>query len=695
MAEQRDFLVEIGTEELPPKDLKRLSAAFEQSLVSEIARTGLDHGPVHSFATPRRLAVRIDALATRQPARKLELRGPPLKIAFDADGNPTRAAEAFASKCGVDVGALGTTSGAKGEWLSYEGEEPGLACTELMPDLVARSLAQLPVARRMRWGSGDAEFVRPVHWLVMLLGTDVVETTQFGVASGRTTFGHRFHAPGAITLSEAADYPAALADKGYVVPGFADRRDRIEAQATAAARAAGGSAHLEPALLDEVTALVEWPVALVGNFDADFLQLPREVLIATLQNHQRYFPVLAQDGRLQPAFVTISNLESSEPGRVRAGNERVIRPRLADARFFWDNDRKKRLADRVEALKGIVFEAKLGTIHDKSQRVAVLAAEVANANEADAEHVARAALLAKCDLVTAMVGEFPELQGVMGRYYAAHDGEPEEVGAALEEHYLPRFAGDRLPTGGVGQAIAVADKLDTLCGIFAIGKRPTGTRDPFGLRRAAVGLLRILIEDQLDLPLRDLIEVAVHLQPVNKVGDSLAEDVYGYTMERLRAYYSDSGTLESHPEIFDAVLLRKPASPLDFDRRLAAVMNFMTLEQAQTLAAANKRVANILRKAEDEAIPAQPNPALFQDAEEKQLYEELVAAESIVEPLLKSRNYTDALSHLARLRAPVDAFFDAVMVMTEDPAVRRNRLALLARMRESFLRVADLSAINV
>ncbi len=694
MADYRDFLVEVGTEELPPKDLKRLSAAFAELLVAEAARSGLEHGAVFSFATPRRLAVRIDALATGQPARKLELRGPPVKIAFDADGNPTRAALAFADKCGVDVGELGRTGGAKGEWLCYEGEEPGLASAELMPELVARSLAQLPVARRMRWGSGEAEFVRPVHWLVMLIGKEVLATTQFGVEAGRTTFGHRFHAPGSITLAQAADYPAALADKGFVVPDFAQRRNRIETEATAAARGAGGSAHLEPALLDEVTALVEWPVALVGRFDADFLQLPREVLIATLQNHQRYFPVLARDGQLQPAFVAISNLESSAPERVRAGNERVIRPRLADARFFWDTDRKKRLAERVDALKGIVFQAKLGTVHDKSQRVAVLAAEVATTTQADAEHVARAALLAKCDLVTAMVGEFPELQGVMGRYYAAHDREPEEVAVALEEHYLPRFAGDRLPAGPVGQALAVADKLDTLCGIFAIGKRPTGTRDPFGLRRAAVGLLRILIEDKLDLPFRDLIEVAVHLQPVNTVGESLAGEVYDYTMERLRAYYGDTGILEAHPEVFDAVLLRKPASPLDFDRRLAAVIHFMTLEQSQTLAAANKRVANILRKAEDEVLPAQPDPAMFVSAEERHLYDELVAAETVVEPLFATRSYTDALSHLARLRTPIDAFFDAVMVMTEDTAQRRNRLALLARMRESFLRVADLSVIN-
>ncbi len=695
MAEMRDFLVEVGTEELPPKDLKRLSAAFQELLVAEIARAGLEHGAVLSFATPRRLAVRIDALATQQPARKLEMRGPPVKIAFDADGNPTRAALAFADKCGVEVAALGRVIGEKGEWLSYDGEESGLATAALMPDLVARSLAQLPVARRMRWGSGEAEFVRPVHWLVMLLGEEVLTSSQFGVEAGRTTYGHRFHAPGAITLARAADYPAALADKGFVVPDFAQRRDRIETAAAAAAQEAGGNAHLDPPLLDEVTALVEWPVALVGKFDPAFLQLPREVLIATLQNHQRYFPILARDGQLQPAFVTISNLESTAPERVRAGNERVIRPRLADARFFWDTDRKKRLADRVEALKGVVFQAKLGTVYDKSQRVAVLAAEVAIANHADLDHVGRAALLAKCDLVTAMVGEFPELQGVMGKYYAAHDGEPEAVAIALEEHYLPRFAGDRLPTGAVGQAIAVADRLDTLCGIFAIGKRPTGTRDPFALRRAAVGLLRILIEDKLDLPLRDLIGVAVHLQPVNTVGESLADNVYDYAMERLRAYYSDSGILGSHPEVFDAVLLRKPASPLDFDRRLAAVIHFMALEQSHTLAAANKRVANILRKAENESLPAQPDPGLFEHAEEHQLYDELIAAEAIAEPLFATRSYTDALAHLARLRTPVDAFFDAVMVMAEDPALRRNRLALLARMRESFLRVADLSALTV
>lgn len=697
MAEQRDFLVEVGTEELPPKDLLRLSQAFTDGLVSELASAGLEHGDVIPFATPRRLAVRVDELAIEQPPRKIELRGPPVRVAFDNDGEPTRAALAFAEKCGVEVAALGRTGGekGKGQWLCFDGEEPGQSSITLLPDIVERSLAQLPVARRMRWGSGDGEFVRPVHWIAMLLGEEIVPMRQFGIDSGRVTFGHRFHAPGAIALARAADYPSALAGQGYVVPDFAERRARVKQSAIAAAREAGGEVLIDPALLDEVSALVEWPVALIGSFDPEFLELPREVLVATLQNHQRYFPVLTASGQLKPTFVAISNLESRAPDRVRAGNERVIRPRLADAQFFWDTDRTRRLAARADELKNIVFEAKLGSIYDRSQRIAILAAEVAAVNAAPAEHVSRAALLAKCDLVTNMVGEFPELQGVMGRYYALLDGEPEDVAVALEEHYLPRFAGDRLPTGPVGQAVAIADKLDTLCGIFAIGKRPSGTRDPYGLRRAALGLLRILIESSLDLPLKELVAAAVHLQPVDSPDNSLAGDIYAYIMERLRAYYGDAGALRGHPEVFDAVLLREPASPLDFHRRLEAVIHFMTLDQSQALAAANKRVANILRKAEGEKICRVPDPELFTENEERALFADLVAAERAVEPMYSARRYTDALSHLAQLRAPVDAFFDAVMVMADEPELRRNRLALLARMREIFLHVADLSAINV
>lgn len=695
MPDTVDFLVEVGTEELPPKDLRRLSDAFRDGLLEELANAGIAYGDVAAFATPRRLALRIDDLATAQPPRRIELRGPPVKIAFDDTGAPTRAAEAFAKKCGVAVDALTRTVTDKGEWLSFDGEEKGAPSADLLPDFVSRSLARLPVARRMRWGAGDAEFVRPVHWLVMMLGDDVIDASLFGIGAGRTTYGHRFHAPGPIELNAPREYPAALTERGHVIADFEERRALIETAAAAAADAAGGRALIDDALLDEVTALVEWPVGLTGRFDTGFLALPREVLVATLQSHQRYFPVLGEDDSLLPAFVAISNLASREPDRVRAGNERVIRPRLADARFFWDTDRKTRLADNAESLKSVVFEAKLGSIYDKSQRVAVLAAEVAAETGADPALISRAALLAKCDLVTAMVGEFPELQGTMGRYYATHDGEPDGVAVAIEEHYLPRFAGDRLPANPIGQAIAVADKLDTLCGIFAIGKRPSGTRDPYGLRRAALGLLRIIVENQLDLSLRQLIESALHLQPVKTDDTGIVDDVYGYIMERLRAYYADAGALRSHPEVFDAVLLRQPESPLDFDRRLAAVIHFMTLEQSHALAAANKRVANILRKAGSGAYAGDPEPGRFTDPEEHALYDSLLSVETDVEPLFRSRRYTDALSRLADLRGPVDAFFDSVMVMAEEDALRRNRLALLARMREDFLRVADLSAINV
>jgi glycyl-tRNA synthetase beta chain len=683
------LLVEVGTEELPPKALPALSRAFAEGLAAGLRDAGLAAGTVHPFATPRRLAVRVAAVPDRQPDHTTERRGPPLKAAFDADGNPTRAALAFAESCGVPVASLARLETPKGAWLAHTTAAPGQPAAAVVPAIVERALAGLPVPKRMRWGSGDAEFVRPVHWLVILLGADVVPARMLGVEAGRTTHGHRFHAPAPIVLAHADEYPDVLARRGYVLADFAERRTRIADGVAAAAATLGARAHVEPALLDEVTSLTEWPVAVAGHFEERFLALPAEVLVATLQDHQRYFPVRDADGALCARFIAVANIESHAPGQVRAGNERVVRPRLADAAFFWEADRRRSLADRAPDLAGIVFQARLGTMADKCARVAGLAGAIARVLGANVAHAERAGRLAKVDLLTQMVGEFPELQGIMGRYYAREDGEDDEVARALEEQYLPRFAGDRLPETRTGQALAIADKLDTIAGTFAIGNRPSGNKDPYGLRRGALGVLRIVIERALPLDLRALIEDAIARQPVPGAD---ADALYEFMMERLRAYYleGDSGIDAS---VFDAVLARRPTAPLDFDRRLRAVQRFLELDASASLAAANKRIANILRQAGDPELgPA--DPKLFVEDAERVLHEALGAQAALVEPLLAAGRYADALEQLAGLRASVDAFFDQVLVMADDPALRANRLALLAQLRRLFLHTADLSRIQ-
>jgi glycyl-tRNA synthetase beta chain len=687
---RRDFLVEIGTEELPPRSLVGLADAFAAGIGRGLDEAGLAHAAVERFATPRRLAVRVRRLADRQPDRQIERRGPPLATAFDAQGTPTQAALAFARSCGVEVAALARLETPKGTWLVHRGVETGAATPALLPGIVAAALDALPIARRMRWGAGDAEFVRPVHWVVMLYGRAVVGGTLLGIRAGRMSHGHRFMAPREIAIASPTSYPSALERRGRVLVDLDRRRDSIRNQVTEVARGIGGEAVIGDALLDEVTALVEWPVALAGRFETRFLELPEEVPIATMQDQQRYFPVRGPDGRLLPCFVTVANIESADPAQIVAGNERVIRPRLADAAFFHAQDILEPLAARRAALEQVTFQARLGSLHDKAERVRTLAEAIANAIGADPRLAARAAELAKCDLLTAMVGEFPELQGVMGRHYARHDGEPAEVCEALAEQYLPRFAGDALPATRTGRALAVADKLDTICGIFAIGQRPSGTRDPFGLRRAALGLLRISIERGLDLDLKGLIGRALAALPFPAPPDC-AHQVYEFVVERLRAYYLESDTGVT-TEMFDAVLATAPASALDFDARLRALAEFLALPDAPGLAAANKRIANILRRAE--APPGGSIQAeLLVDPAEQVLGEQVLAVADRVEPMFAAREYTGALKLLAALRKAVDDFFDGVLVMAEDPALRANRLALLARIQALFLRAADLSRL--
>ncbi len=694
MADTHPFLVELGTEELPPKALRGLAEAFRDGLTSGLAAANLGHGDVRVYATPRRLAIRVDALAAAQSDRPLERRGPPVRVAVDEAGGPTRAGLKFAESCGVEFDALERLETDKGDYLLYRGIERGRPSVELLPGLVADALAGLPVPRPMHWSDHDFVFVRPVHWLVMLLGSAVVEANLYGQPAGRLTRGHRFHAPDPIEIPSAEAYPGCLEADGRVVAGFDARRTRLHAATEALAEELGGRPVLDDKLLDEVTALVEWPVAIAGRFEAHFLELPREVLVSTLQSHQRYFPVEDADGALLDRFITIANIESREPEQVVRGNERVVRPRLADAAFFWDSDRKTPLAERRSALGDVVFQRGLGSLLEKSERVAALAGEIAAALGGDVAAATRAAQLGKCDLLTDMVGEFPELQGVMGRYYAAHDGEPGEVAAAIEEQYLPRYAGDRLPATGAGRALAVAEKLDTLAGIFGVGQRPSGTKDPFGLRRSALGVLRILIEDGLDLDLPALLMSAAGRIPGVDDPGALATELYDYMMDRLRAYYVEGiGEIQATVGEFEAVLEKRPASPLDFHRRLDAVRRFSRLPAAESLAAANKRVANILRQAGLTEAPA-TDPARLVEPEEKALFERVEALAGEVGPMLEERHYGAALERLATLREPVDAFFDSVMVMAEDEGLRQNRLALLARMRNLFLHTADLSRLG-
>jgi len=690
MSDTRDLLVEIGTEELPPKALRRLSLAFADSMGAGLEAVGLKPSKVLPYAAPRRLALLIADLPAGQQDQESVRRGPALGAAFDDEGCPTQAAIGFARSCGVPVEQLDQLETDKGSWLAYRVVQPGRPTPELVPELLRKALAALPIPKRMRWGDRADEFVRPVHWVVLLFGDEVIDADILGVRANRYTRGHRFHHPDPIYLGEPQAYLPMLETEGQVLADYAARREAIRAQVMEQAKLLDGRALIDDALLDEVTALVEWPVALSGRFDETFLQVPSEALISSMQDHQKYFPVVDAQGNLMPHFITVANLVSKDPSQIRAGNERVIRPRLADAAFFWNQDRKQPLEQRADGLRNMVFEKRLGTLFDKQQRVAPLAASIATAIGAEAAHAQRAAQLCKCDLLTSMVFEFPELQGVMGRYYALHDAEPQAVAEAIREHYLPRFAGDELPATATGQALALADRLDSLVGIFAIGQQPSGDKDPFALRRAALGLIRICIERRLDLDIEQLLNTAAQTFEAKVNAAAAVNTVFDYVMDRLRGYYQELG-VES--DIVDAVLVTRPTRPLDFDRRVQACRVFRDLPEAQSLAAANKRIGNILKKW-DQAIPAVVDQQRLADAAEKQLAEQLTSVSKAVLPLMERGDYTPALKQLAALKEPVDAFFDSVMVMADDTALRDNRLALLQSLGNLFLRVADLSRLQ-
>ena len=681
----KDFLVELGTEELPPKALKTLSESFRDGIVKGLAAAGLAHGEVKALAAPRRLAVSVAGLATQQPDRTVSVDGPPVKAAFDAAGNPTQAALGFARKNGVDISALDKS----GEKLRFVKDVKGEAATALLPAIVTQSLNDLPIPQRMRLGASRVEFVRPTQWLVMLLGDDVVECEILAQKAGRESRGHRFHAPQAVRISSPATYAEDLRS-AWVLADFAERRALILERVQALAAAENGRAIIPPALLDEVTALVEWPVPLVCSFEARFLAVPQEALISTMQDNQKYFCLLDGNGKLLPRFITVANVESPHPEYIVAGNEKVVRPRLTDAEFFFNQDKKSPLETRNERLKNVVFQAQLGTVFEKVQRISTLAGIIASAIGGEKALGERAGLLSKCDLATEMVGEFPELQGIAGFYYATHDGEPAEVAKALDEQYQPRFAGDALPSTKTGAAVAIADKLDTLVGIFGINQPPTGSKDPFALRRSAIGLLRIVIEKGLALDVQALVAGAAKLYGDKLENQNTANDVFEFLLGRYRAMYEEQGV---KPEVILAVQALKPTQPLDFDRRVKAVALFAALPEAEALAAGNKRVANILAK---ESLPegAGVNAALLAEPAEQALADAVARLQVELAPLFAARDYTPALTQLAALRPQVDAFFDQVMVMADDAAVKANRLALLANLRALFLQVADISLLQ-
>ena len=686
----KTFLVEIGTEELPPKALRSLAEAFAAQVTAELDAANLAHGEVSWFASPRRLALKVATLSAAQPDREVEKRGPAIAAAFDAEGNATKAAEGWARGNGITVDQAERLSTDKGEWLVHRAQVKGETAQALLPAMIATALSKLPVPKLMRWGASDVQFVRPVHTVTLLLGDELIPGTILGIESARIIRGHRFMGEKEITLENADQYPEILEKRGQVIANYQTRKAMIKADAEAAARQLGGVADLSDSLLEEVTSLVEWPVVLTATFEEKFLKVPAEALVYTMKGDQKYFPVYDNDGNLLPNFIFVTNIESSDPQQIISGNEKVVRPRLADAEFFFNNDRKKRLEENLPRLETVLFQKELGTLRDKTDRIQALAGWIAAQIGADVNHATRAGLLSKCDLMTNMVFEFTDTQGVMGMHYARHDGEAEDVAVALNEQYQPRFAGDELPSSPVACALAIADKMDTLAGIFGIGQHPKGDKDPFALRRAALGVLRIIVEKNLPLDLQTLTEEAVRLYGTKLSNAKAVDDVIDFMLGRFRSWYQEEG---HSIDTLQAVLARRPTRPADFDARMKAVSHFRTLEAAAALAAANKRVSNILAKS-TETLNDSVQASLLKENEEIQLATFVTALSSKLQPYFAEGRYQDALIELAQLREAVDNFFDKVMVNAEDPAVRVNRLTLLSKLRELFLQVADISLLQ-
>ena len=685
-----DCLIEIGTEELPPRALQALSASLADQVDAGLRELGLAPTAVERFATPRRLAVLLREVPLQQQDQVVERRGPAVQAAFDADGQPTRAAIGFAGSCGVEVDQLERRDSDKGSWLYFQSKQAGQRLIDLLPELVARSLSALPIPRRMRWGDRTEEFVRPVKWLVMMIDEEVVPAELFGLRSGRTTRGHRFHAPGAIELGSAGEYESRLREQGWVIADFGKRRETVHELVEQSAASLGGVVERNHALLDEVTALVEYPAAVVGDFDAGFLALPAEVLVTTMQENQKYFALFDDKGALLPHFISIANIESRQPEIVASGNERVIRPRFADAEFFFEQDRKQGLDAMRARLDSVVFQKKLGSLGDKVSRVARVAGHISAQTGADQDLVRRAAELCKADLMSDMVGEFPRLQGVIGRYYARDQHEDEVVCDAIEQHYWPKHAGDQTPRSDVAQALALADRLDSLVGIFAIGQKPGGDKDPFGLRRAALAVLRIIVENRLALDLVDLCRAAAAGYKTSDIeAEAVIGDLIDYVFDRMRAYYEEQGV---GFDIVDSVIHRRSGKLYDCELRILAVQAFQQHEAATALAAANKRISNILKKQALQTTTVEPS--LLRESAERELYQQLQSRQASVAEQVGDGNYAAALQQLAELRPHVDLFFDEVMVMTDDEALKSNRLALLDLLLQNFRQIADFSRIQ-
>lgn len=687
---QQTFLVEIGTEELPPKALRSLAESFAANFTAELDNAGLEHGEVSWFAAPRRLALKVANLSAAQADREIEKRGPAIAQAFDAEGKPSKAAEGWARGCGITVDQAERLVTDKGEWLMYRAHVKGQSAQQLLAGMVSTALAKLPIPKLMRWGDSDVQFVRPVHTVTMLLGADLIPGTVLGIESARTVRGHRFMGEAEFTLDNADQYPQILLERGKVVADYEARKALIKRDAELAAQNIGGKADLSDSLLEEVASLVEWPVVLTAKFEEKFLAVPAEALVYTMKGDQKYFPVYDAAGKLLPNFIFVANIESKDPQQIISGNEKVVRPRLADAEFFFNTDRKKRLEDNLPRLETVLFQQQLGTLRDKTDRIQALAGWVAGQIGADVNHATRAGLLSKCDLMTNMVFEFTDTQGVMGMHYARHDGEAEDVAVALNEQYQPRYAGDALPQSLVACSLAIADKMDTLAGIFGIGQHPKGDKDPFALRRAALGVLRIIVEKNLPLDLQTLTEEAVRLYGSKLTNAKVVDEVVEFMLGRFRAWYQEEGHAV---DTIQAVLARRPTKPADFDARVKAVSHFRTLDEAAALAAANKRVSNILAKS-TETLNDSVRASVLKDAAEIQLATHLVVLRDKLQPYFAAGNYQEALVELAALREPVDAFFDNVMVMADDAEVRVNRLTLLSKLRELFLQVADISVLQ-
>ncbi|RUO45664.1 glycine--tRNA ligase subunit beta [Idiomarina aquatica] len=684
-----NLLIELGTEELPPKALKSLSESFAEGIKQGLESSGLKFTAIQPLATPRRLAVKVSQLDAEQADKVVEKRGPSVDVAFDDDGKPTKAAEGWARSNGITVEQAQRLKTDKGEWLLHKADVKGEPLSKLLPGIVESALKQLPIPKPMRWGDSDAQFIRPVHTLTLVYGDQSIDAELLGVRSARHILGHRFHAPQGFELAHADDYEEQL-NAHYVNVDQQQRMDTIRREVNRIAAELGGKVVEDEALIEEVSALVEWPVALQASFDEAFLDVPKEPLIVTMKDDQRYFPVEDDQGRLLPRFIFITNIESKDPQQIVQGNEKVVRPRLADAQFFFETDKKQSLESRLPKLASVLFQKQLGSIQDKADRISALAGQIAGQLNASVDDAKRAGLLCKADLVSEMVLEFPETQGVMGKHYALNDGESEAVAEAIEQHYWPRFSGDNLPVSDVACAVALADKLDTLVGIFGIGQTPKGDRDPFALRRAALGLIRIMVEKGLNLDLQDVISTAADGFSDRLSNKTVVSDVFEFLMGRFRPWYQDQGI---DVDVIQAVIARAPSRPADFDARIKAIASFKQLDAAESLAAANKRVGNILAKSEIE-LTGVINHDLLSEAQEQTLAAKIAQTEKSCEPDLATGNYEGALNRMADLRDDIDAFFDNVMVNADDEKVKTNRLNLLMQLRNLFLRVADISLLQ-